>query len=162
MRGILMILRNDWKEWLDRRYSTSIYYQSERNIGMCRILPIGYDELLSETALSQLSREFRMTRRKLHHFSKIGDVNKSSLSLELSNQSSRVIKRIVKAGAFVPNQPRAGNKTGKKLDSIINEAKVNRSGVGSRKLFETPFEVSSKISRHGGTQAGSLISLPNV
>ena len=109
--------------------------QSERNKDMRRIFRIGHDKLPSETAISQLSREFGMTRRKLRHFSKEGGVNKSSLNLELNNQSSRVIKVIVKAGASIFSKSHGGNRTGKKLDGIINGAKVSRSGVGRRKFF---------------------------
>ena len=78
-----------------------------------------------------------MTHRKLRHFSKVGGVNKSSLNLELNNQSSRIIKVIIKAGIFIFKKSHDGNKIGKKLDDIIIGVKVNRSGVGRRKLFAT-------------------------
>ena len=103
---------------------------------MRSISPIGHDELPSETRLSQLGREFRMTLRKLHRFSTVRLIKKSSWSLELGNQSSRVTTAIVKAGALGEKGER-------------------------RTLFATPFGAPSKISRPVAAQAGPLILVPN-
>ena len=69
-----------------------------------------------------------MTHRKLHL--------QEQLEAGAQQPEQQVI---IKARALVVAKSHARNKIGKKINGTINGAKVNRSGIGRKKFFATPF-----------------------